>query len=399
LGGVAGAGISPLVNTQFTYLDVGVNVELQPHVHENGDVSLHVTLDISSVTGQVNLGGINEPIIGQRKVEEFVRLKEGQVSLLGGLLNVQDNTTKTGIPGLANIPFLGHLFRGDSIDRERDELMIALIPHVVRRPDITPENVRGVASGPTNQVQVRRSPTAPPPDLQIPPGDNLPEPGGDAALAKAIAQPPAGPGVTVPPAAPVGGALPSGSVGPVAAPVAPPPVAPPAEPGALMPPATAPPETPSGAPTLSAAPTTPAKPAGPTKIRFGEEEIAKHPGETFTVTVPVDDARDVTSAQFIINYDPKILSLDDVTAGKFWSGDGEIPLLIKNVQNEAGQANVRLSRKPGSVSVGGSGTLLTLSFKAVAAGTTAVSASNITLNNSNAQMMASGSPKVPVVIK
>jgi len=166
-----------------------------------------------------------------------------------------------------------------------------------------------------------------------------------------------------------------------------------------MPPATAPPETPSGAPTLSTAPTTPAKPAGPTKIRFAEQQIDKHPGETFTVTIPVDDARDVTSAQFIINYDPKILSLDDVTAGKFWSGDGEIPLLIKNVQNEAGQANVRVSRKPGSVSVGGSGTLLTLNFKAVAAGTTSVSAANITLNNSQAQMVASGSPKVPVSIK
>jgi general secretion pathway protein D len=95
LGGVAGACISPLVNTQFTYLDVGTNVEVTPHVHENGEISLILDLDISTVTGQVNLGGINEPIIGQRKIHEDLRLREGEVSLLGGLLTTQDNTTNS----------------------------------------------------------------------------------------------------------------------------------------------------------------------------------------------------------------------------------------------------------------------------------------------------------------
>ena len=132
------AGISPLVNTQFTYLDVGVNVEIMPHVHENGDVSMHVTLDISSVTGQVNLGGVNEPVIGQRKIDQDIRLREGEVNLIGGLLSTQDNKTKTGVPGLANIPFLGRFFSGASVDRERDEVMIALVPHVCRAPTSQP---------------------------------------------------------------------------------------------------------------------------------------------------------------------------------------------------------------------------------------------------------------------
>ena len=47
--GVAGVGVNPLVNTQFTYQDVGVNVEITPKVHENGEVSMHIELDISRV--------------------------------------------------------------------------------------------------------------------------------------------------------------------------------------------------------------------------------------------------------------------------------------------------------------------------------------------------------------
>ena len=83
--GIGGVGINPLVNTQFTYIDVGVNVEITPRVHDNGDVSMHVDLDISSVTGHVNLGGIDQPIIGQRKISHDIRMHEGAVQLLGGL--------------------------------------------------------------------------------------------------------------------------------------------------------------------------------------------------------------------------------------------------------------------------------------------------------------------------
>lgn len=391
-GAIAGAGISPLVNTQFTYLDVGVNVEITPHVHENGDVSMHVSLDISSVTGQVNLGGVNEPIIGQRKVEQDVRLREGEVNLIGGLLSTQDNKTKTGVPGLANIPIIGRLFSGDSVDRERDEIMIALIPHIVRRPDITPENVRGISSGAQQTVSLRRSPR-PIEDNEPLPQAEKPAPGGDAA--KPAGQPPAAPApaVAVPQAAPV---LPVAQ--PAAQPIQPPPVPPAAPPGAL-PPATAPPEAAAETPATPAPKPAAATPGGPVKIHFAQDSLNKSGGETFSVAVAVDNAKDVVSSQFMFRFDPKLLSLDSVTAGKFWSADGEEPLLIKNVQNESGLASVRLSRKPGSVAVAGTGTLLTLTFKALAGGTATLSAANITLNNVQNQMVGSGSPTLTINIK
>src|SRR5207248_3489863 len=76
--GIGGVGINPLVNTQFQYLDVGVNVDVTPRIHANGDVTLKIAMDISSVTGQASIGGIEQPIIGQRKIEHEVRLREGE---------------------------------------------------------------------------------------------------------------------------------------------------------------------------------------------------------------------------------------------------------------------------------------------------------------------------------
>ncbi len=90
--GIGGVGINPLVNTQFQYLDVGVNIDITPKVHAGREVTLKVSMDISSVTGQSNIGGISQPIIGQRKIEHQIRLKEGEVNILGGML--EDSETK-----------------------------------------------------------------------------------------------------------------------------------------------------------------------------------------------------------------------------------------------------------------------------------------------------------------
>ena len=145
--GVAGVGVSPLVNTQFTYLDVGVNMEVLPRVHENNEVSMHIDLDISQVDSYQNLGGINQPLIGQNKETADVRLREGEINLIGGIIQRTDSKNKTGIPGLADIPIFGRLFSGENLENDKNELVIALIPHIVRGPDVTASNLKSVAYG------------------------------------------------------------------------------------------------------------------------------------------------------------------------------------------------------------------------------------------------------------
>src|SRR3984885_7149316 len=80
--GIGGVGINPLVNTQFQYIDVGVNIDVTPRVHAGHEVSLKLSLDVSAVTSYVSIGGISQPVIGQRKVEHEIRLKDGEVNLI-----------------------------------------------------------------------------------------------------------------------------------------------------------------------------------------------------------------------------------------------------------------------------------------------------------------------------
>src|SRR5580700_5294755 len=119
--GIGGVGINPLVNTQFQYLDVGVNIDITPKVHSNGEVTLKVAMDISSVTGTSNIGGISQPVIGQRKIEHEVRLKEGEVNMLGGMLEDSQTKALTGIPGLGQIPILKYLFAQSTTDHSETE--------------------------------------------------------------------------------------------------------------------------------------------------------------------------------------------------------------------------------------------------------------------------------------
>ncbi len=92
--GAATAVVSSLVNTQFTYLDVGVEIEITPIVHYDRDVTLKIKIVSSQEQGSTNIGGITEPIISQRTADQVVRLKEGEVNILGGFLQKQDLITR-----------------------------------------------------------------------------------------------------------------------------------------------------------------------------------------------------------------------------------------------------------------------------------------------------------------
>ncbi len=188
--GIGGVGINPLVNTQFQYLDVGVNIDITPRVHAAREVTLKISMDISNVTGQSNIGGISQPIIGQRKIEHEIRLKEGEVNLLGGML--EDSTTKSlsGIPGLSQIPILRYLFGQTNTEHRENEIVFALIPHIVRSQDLSELNQRALQVGTASAIELRRvsrpapgdggAPTqptpTPPPAQSAPPPAQTPPP-------------------------------------------------------------------------------------------------------------------------------------------------------------------------------------------------------------------------------
>jgi general secretion pathway protein D len=155
--GIGGVGINPLVNTQFQYLDVGVNIEITPHVHSNGEVTLKVSMDVSAVTGQSNIGGISQPIIGQRKIEHEIRLRDGEANLLGGIMEDQQTKSLAGIPGLAQIPILKYLFGQTTQDHSENEIVFAIVPHIIRATDVSEINQRAIDIGTANTIELRHS--------------------------------------------------------------------------------------------------------------------------------------------------------------------------------------------------------------------------------------------------
>ncbi len=163
--GIGGVGINPLVNTQFQYTDVGVNIDITPKVHAGREVTLKILMDISSVTGQSNIGGISQPIIGQRKIEHEIRLKEGEVNILGGILEDQDIRSLNGIPGLAQIPILKYFFAQSNVEHKENEIVFALIPHIIRARDVTDLNEKALEVGTASSIELRRASQAPPPPV------------------------------------------------------------------------------------------------------------------------------------------------------------------------------------------------------------------------------------------
>ena len=157
-----GGGISPLVSTQFQYLDVGVNVDITPHIHSDHEVTLKMALEVSSVTGQTNIGGISQPIIGQRTVQQQARLGDGEVSLIAGILEDTDTKSLGGYPYLSKIPVLKYLFAQEDKERQETEVVFAITPHIVRSQDVTEDNLRLVDVGTGTNVGIRTKETPKP---------------------------------------------------------------------------------------------------------------------------------------------------------------------------------------------------------------------------------------------
>ena len=341
--GVGGVGINPLVNTQFTYTDVGVNIALTPKIHSNRDVSMHVEIEISNVRDYIDIGGISQPVIGQRTIQHDIRIREGEANVIGGLNQSQLFKTKAGVPFLGEIPIVGRLFSEEEVRRSESEILLVLIPHIVRMPGIDPSNLRAVASGTDQVFQVRHEPEKNGKPA-LPPLVNLEQ---EETVAPQAAPTPAGE---------------SAAERPAAAPPAVPPVAPPVavDPQPAEPPAAEPtPPAPSAAAETGAGLRLSLNPAQPT--------IAV--GATAAVTLGVNNAAQLFSMPMRVQYDRRFLELTSIDKGAFLEGDDASDIIFsRNIRQSNGLAAVNISRFPGTGGADGSGELITLTFKGLAAG-------------------------------
>ena len=327
--GIGGVGINPLVNTQFQYLDVGVNIDITPKVHAGGEVTLKISMDISSVTGTSNIGGISQPVIGQRKIEHEIRLKEGEVNVMGGMLEDSQTKSLSGIPGLSQIPILRYLFGQTNTEHSENEIVFVLIPHIVRSAEINEMNQQALEVGTANAIELRRVSHAVP-----------------------LAEKPA----TAPAAAPAAPAA-APATAPATAPTAP--TAPPTQNPAGQAPAPAP------TPEQGAQPN--AAPVG-VSFSFDPASTTQKAGAMFPVNVVIKGAQNAYSVPLQVGYDPKVLQVINVSNGNFLSQDGQAVAIVHRNDDASGTLQVTSTRPPGTSGVSGVGTVVTVTFMAKSAG-------------------------------
>ena len=365
-----GSNVVPV--TSFQYQDVGITIEIEPRVHHNNEVSLTVRVVVSNIAGAID----GQPIIGTREINTTIRLKDGETNFLAGLIRTDEAVSDAGVAGLADIPLLGRLFSKKKSETKRTDIVLTLTPHIIRRADITEEDLMPIWVGTETNFSFRggspalESPQDGPFDVeeareralerrrerlrQLPRGLRGEQEEEDANA------PPAGIEL-----------VPSSSPSP-------PPSA--AVLGALEP---APPALEVVFPTMeadersrilsNAAPAggdgSPAEPP-PILIEVAPHENRVELGDVFEVAIRVDAWRPVSHLPMVLSYDPELVELVDISEGSFLGERGQAELLTDTSVD--GRLVVGASRLGSVAGVTGEGELLKLSFRALRIGTGAL---------------------------
>jgi len=325
--------------TSFNYRNVGVNLQITPKVNASGEITLEMSAEFSQVGPTRNVGSdqspLNVPTFLSRKIEGVLRVRDGETSLIGGLLQGQEAATFTGILGLQSIPILNKIFTSaNPKTKDETEVIISLTPHLVRAPRLVEADIASLYVGSAEQVRV---PSARP------------------ALFGEAEEPALAP-------VPIPGPTPAPTPSPTPSPEANPPAAParPAPPGAVM--------EPSGAPSV---------PAGERRgvtAALSPAEASLKVGETATVSVVLLNTQDLVGMEMVLSYDPALLEAVEVAPGPLLTLDGSAVGVERSL--ESGRARAKFTRATGA---SGSGMVATVTFRALRQGAGAVTVDSLSI--------------------
>ncbi|HXC96153.1 MAG TPA: cohesin domain-containing protein [Edaphobacter sp.] len=343
--GVASIG----VQTQFTFIDVGVNIDITPTVHYDREVSLKLKIEVLSHNSDVTISGVTEPIIGQRSSEQTIQLKDGEPSLLAGIITKQDNLNISGTPGLGEIPFFKYFFSTQSKEVQKDEIVFLLVPHIVRESVLTRMNTRAIDTGTGQAFELHH--------------DKSVANNGSEAVNPAPRPRVAGPATTAANAASAMAQQLSQQTQPV------PPL-----------------------PTSQPAEVTPGTVGGP-PVSFSvvPSNLNQAVGSTFQVAVMIGNGRDIFAVPLQMKFNPAVLQLVNVDSGDFLRRDNQL-VSISHRDDGAGLIAIATERQPNTTGVNGQGSVCLLTFKAIAAGDSELTLVKVGARNSaQANLPAVGS--------
>ena len=338
------------VQTQFTYLDIGVNIDLTPTVHYDREVTLKMRIEVSSHTSDVQISNVVEPVISQRIIEHTIQLQEGEPSILAGILTRQETKNVNGTPGLGELPFLKYLFSSQQKENQQDEVVFLLIPHIVRESVLTKLNTRPIDTGTGTSIELRHSTENA--GLNVPVVPRPRPSNGETTAANAA----------------------SAMVGQLAQ-------------AAQMPtPGNPSPGFNTGAATAAQAQVQPQAQAqvpgaGLINLSVVPPTTTQAVGSTFQVSVVANGAQDLYSLPLQLQFNSQVLQLVNVDSGDLLGRDGQAVATVHRDEGN-GLVNISTSRPPGVKGVEGQGSVAVLTFKAIAAGDSSIALPRVAARNS-----------------
>ena len=372
-GAIGGAGsLATTPVSSYSYKDVGINVIVTPRVTFDGDVVLELSVENSAVGQDVSIAGQNFPSFASRKVETKIRLRDGESTLLAGLLREDSRRAYKGFPGLIHLPVFKSLFTSNDISSSQTDIVMLLTPRIVRGHDLTQQDIDPVYIGSQQNLGL----TGPPPLI------GAPESGGAAPAPPA---PQAAPGQLAP-APGATGTLPQPGVVPQT------PLAP-----STTPPLPPQPEAPQQ-PMLQPEPSpTPAAPQAP--VPSGLRMVVTTPGPEFrlgggpyTVPISVSDSPRVSTVTVTLTFDPAVLKVRSVQEGSFMRQGGVEAQFTHQEDPAGGRVDLTVVRNGDAVGATGSGLIAAVMFEPVAAGSTTITAAGAASGPGGAPVTVQAAP-------
>jgi general secretion pathway protein D len=360
----AAGGVANIPTTQVTYQSVGVNLIFTPRVTYEDEIILdNLTLEKSGLGPFLDVGGQTFPTIVSRSAQSSIRLRDGESTLIAGLLRDEERRSIESLPGLSRLPVLSSIFGNSDRDIDQTDIIMIITPHIVRSQGLTTEDLRPIYIGTGTNVGGGAPPLISPEALGLPSGQNGP----------AAPTAPAGPGglppqqlapQPAPPGAPV--VTTPGGAGPVTPSGAPGTRTPGVVPIEAVPSGGAGAPAPTGGPRISLTPPS----AGPDgSIPIG--------GGPYVMPIQIAGATDIASVSLTITYNPSVLSAPRVGQGSFMAQSGVAPTFTENVSEANGRIEMAFARPTSQPGASGSGTLGALSFGARAAGSSDVTITGV----------------------
>jgi general secretion pathway protein D len=376
VGGPGSVATQPI--SSYTYEDIGVNVTVTPRVTLEGDIVLTLTVENSTLGQAIPVGGQTAPTFGNRSIETRIRLRDGESTMLAGLLRQDSVESTTGIIGLMRLPVFRQLFSNNNHESSQTDIVMLITPHIVRTQELRQQDVDPLYIGTQQNLGIG----GPPPLI-------APQPAAPAAVQTPVpANEQPGPGQEVRPGV-MPGTLPQPGVLPLPQPAPTQPAEPPPPQDQGTPqasetgqPVVVPPRDQTGGTTGGAA-------AGDTRAATASttgagvaQVIVSAPGTEFRVgggpyTVPlsINGASRVSTLSLSMTFNPAIVRVRAVQEGSFMRQGGVNASFTQQVNAASGRIDMTITRSQDLIGASGSGLIAAVLFDPVAAGASTLAVS------------------------